>query len=107
MQKLQIFFITSAVSFFDLVFKWNSLKSGPKTRDLGLWEPGPLGPGTRHPDTQDPRTGTLEHGTLTPRTLAIGPWELEIATLRPIILSAGPRTCDADSKYPDPHHRLN
>ena len=64
MQKLQIFFITSAVIFFDLVFKWNSLKSGPETRDLRLWQPG-----TRHPDTQDPRTGTLEHGTLTPRTL--------------------------------------
>ena len=67
-----------------------SLKSGPATRDQDpeTWDPDPrtLRPrtlGLWDPDTQDRGTGTLGHGTLTPRTLQIGPWYLELATLRP------------------------
>ena len=53
--------------------KIGSLKSGPETRDPGTLRPVILG-----------------HGTLTPRTLEMGPCDLEIATLKLRILRAGP-----------------
>ena len=66
----------------------HSLKSGPETQDtatlrhetLVLWG---------H-DTQDSGTETLGHQTLLPRTPELGPWDLELAILRPRILRVVP-----------------
>ena len=57
----------------------------PGTQDPGTWDSGTRDPGTRNPGTR-----TLGDGTLTPRTLALDPWGLGLATLRPRILRTGP-----------------
>ena len=79
---------------------WHSPKSGPETRNLGLWDSQTKDPGTLRlrtqdmgfwdPDTRDPGTGTLGHETLAQKTLEMGAWDLGLATLRPRILSLGP-----------------
>ena len=95
-------FISTGTKFFHETF-WitkpvhkRCTKSAQKKAwsKIRTWDPGP---GTLRPGTQDPETlrpglwnpRLWDSGTPTPRNLEIGPWDLEIATLRPRILRAG------------------